>query len=502
MDKAPTRESFASKFGFFAAISSVIGGVGVMVAFGFRAIAWGGGAFWFWYMFLFMLVAVPGFIADSTLGLTVRKAYPQTWRKITNGNKLFVFFAWFVVTINFLFAFDYVVTISAWLQYLVLTPFKGWGSDPGGYFWNTYGMSGLGIAWVIGLWAFYWVVTYKSVNKWAKVMLWNRPFSCAMLIIVLFWTISSVPNFLQGWATTFDFRPENLLSATVITQAMFWVMFRTGIGNGGGNVFASYLPRGGDVVDSIVLSGVWDIIIVVLGAMALVPLILGTGIPPLFSGSMGLAFSALPKAWSTLQGGLVIGMLFYAIVIPAGLPIVLGAFENAAAAFMDEFGLTRTRVINVLVVLGLIGSICYSIPIWDAVNGESWGWTLTFTTLYFQTLGYFICTILLYVIIFKYFKPNQVIEVANASSALKLPKTAFKYILYLGFLVSAVIFLFFIGSTTGLVPGIKAGDAGTLLGDGTAFYGLTSPGLALIFINMGIPAIVAALLTFRRGGKQ
>lgn len=124
-----------------------------------------------------------------------------------------------------------------------------------------------------------------------------------------------------------------------------------------------------------------------LTGMHVVPLTMGFGFPPVFGGSLGLAFSALPKVWTALGGaGIGLGMLFYALFIPAALPMNLAYFELCVATFADKFGMPRTKTVTITVIGVALLAILFSLPIYDALNGESFGFTMLFTAWYWQIL--------------------------------------------------------------------------------------------------------------------
>jgi len=304
-----------------------------------------------------------------------------------------------------------------------------------------------------------------------------------------------VPEFWQGWAMTFDFNWSTLFIPMVWTQALLWVFWRSSLGAGLGTAFASYLPRGGDINASVIINTISDALAIFIAAMALPSLLLGVAIPPLFAGSFGLVFSGLPQVWNALgDPGLFLATFFYFISIPAAFPVLMASWEAWNVALMDKFGLPRGRIITLTTILGAILSAIYALPIYDALNGESWGLTLIFTQWYWGPVLLGFGLIIEYAMLFYYFKPEKVIDTINEGSAVKLPRS-FRYVFYVTFAIVLFVMAYLIVDTTGVVPGVDPGSAGTVLGDGTAFYGLSLEGGLILAFLLGLPLFICLWLS-------
>ncbi len=495
------RETFASKFGFLSALFAGVGGIGTLTIISFQAIQWGGGLFWIVFIIGELVLASSIYIIDAGWGSWTRKAYPQTWGKISKNNPFVKWFAWFNLGLNvFFFVPSYVVVIGIYLNYLIGAPFKFWGSSPGGFFWDQYGVTLFPAISALIVWGIFWLISYRSINSWARFTIYARPIALAMVAIWVIYVLVNVPNFWQGWGLSFDFNLSQLGTLglmTIISQAMLWVFWRNGLGTGLATAYASYLPRGGDINDNVYLAISSDALTMFLGGLFLPVLLLGVGIPPLYGGSFGLAFSGLPRVWNALGAtGSVSAMFFYALVIPTAMPLAIAYWETGVAALMDKFGLPRGRTLTLITVFGIIVSMIFALPIYDSLNGESVGLTLIFVNWYWEAVISGIGVIIEFVLLFAYFKADKLIDMVNESSVIKLPKS-FKYVFLLGFLMTlATIAWIFIG-TSGILPQVTSGAYGTILGDGTAFYGLGTQGLAILAFTLGAPAVMA--LIFMRG---
>ena len=120
---------------------------------------------------------------------------------------------------------------------------------------------------------------------------------------------------------------------------------------------------------------------------------------------------------------------------------------------MDKFGIPRTRIITLTAIIGVILSIAYSIPIYDALNGESWGITLLFTQWYWGPVLLGISVVIEYAMLFYYFKTEKILDIVNEGSAIKIPRN-FKYVFYMTFAIALLVMGYLFVATMGLIPGV------------------------------------------------
>jgi NSS family neurotransmitter:Na+ symporter len=470
-------------------------GMGTMVIVAFQAIMWGGGSFWIWFFLCYALIGFPMIIADSVFGLSTRRANPLAWRKIAGDKKLFEYFGWIVPVGNWIWVPTMVVIYGIYTDYM-LNAWQGagfWTQSPGSFFWGEYLMTFRPIAFGLLVLFFVWLLSYKSLNIWARIVLYLKPLALVLVGLLIVWNILYNPLFWQGWAFTFNFRPPSLLVIMIAAQAALWVWWRTSTGAGPATVFASYLPRGGDITNSVSIGIVSDMLIIFGAGLCLPSMLVGVNMPPLYGGGTGLVFSGLPRMWNALgTSGLALATLWYFIFIPAGFPSTVVYNEQFAACLMDKLGWTRTKTLTLLAILGGLAVFFYGMPIYDPLNGESFGLTLIFTQWYWWSIYAGICILIELILLFKYFKPHRVVEIANETSSIKLPK-AFSKIYYVAFILVAVMVAFLFVATSGLVPGVPAGSTGTMLADGTGYYGLTPMGIGIMLVQIA-PVLLLPLV--------
>ena len=487
------RETFVSKFGFMGAMFGWASATTIYYAVGFQAIMYGGGAFWIVLLIAFPTVLLTMWLIDAGFGAWSRKAAPQAWYAITKS-RFWYFISWLGQLGNIGWAYT-AINIAAWfLDYMVMSPFGEafWTSSPSSFFWDKYLVTFRGGLIAIGLWAVIWVLLYRGIGIWARFVLYAR---IVVLILGVGWLAYalSLPEFVQGMGFVFDFKPSALLSSMTWTQGLlvtFWVL-----GAGGATAYASYLPRGGDINDSTIMATISYLFFFFLFALSLPVLTLGARIPPVFLGGVGVAVGAMPQVFNRL-GIPLLGLAFYGLVIFSALPALVGWTEAGMTSFMDKLGWTRARVATVVCVAGMIiSSAIFGYPAYDAWNYENFGTTLIWAHYYWEAVVYSIVSISAFIILLKFFGVAKLLEVLNEASAIKLSPNVFKSMLGVGIILTVGFLGFLFLSAFGVVP---AGMAGTILGDGTGWYGLTPTGIGILsLIVFGMYIIPALILTLR-----
>ena len=81
----------------------------------------------------------------------------------------------------------------------------------------------------------------------------------------------------------------------------------------------------------------------------------GVAVDEVVSSGIGLAFIAFPTIISTMPGGSLLGVLFFASLVLAGITSLVSIVEVVIDAFEDKFNLGRTA--SVVVVGGLMAVV-------------------------------------------------------------------------------------------------------------------------------------------------
>jgi NSS family neurotransmitter:Na+ symporter len=460
------RVGFASRIGFLGATLATSGGIAYVVMAPYVAYGNYGAAYWVAFIIGFAFVVIAGFLAEAGLGVWGRRAYPSTVAKLKYG-RLWELIAWIVILGGgggFFYGFNasYAVVLGYWLSYLVMSPFKAWGSDPVTYFWEVHLTNFLAVfipaLIIIGIW---WFIEIKGVEFFGMFSLAGRLITMSIAAIMFIASFIIFPNAWQGMAYCFHVKPEALLYPGVWSTALIWAFWITGIGLGNMTVFASYLPKGGDVNTTAIIGPLAHIFTCFLSGLALFNFAIGTGVPPVWLGSLGLAFTGMPKVWNTIGiAAIPLSLLFYSLVFWSALPCSIAWFENINAALMDKFGWPRSKSVNLLIITTIFGAVIFSWPTYYEPWGTSYGFTLISTLWFWEAFFCATAAFVLFVIVLFIFKPDKLLSILNEHSTIKLPKAFFYALLVIG-LVASIFSMYYTAATFSPVdawaPGFLAG---------------------------------------------
>ena len=369
------REEWGSKVGFIlAAIGSAVG-LGNIWRFPYLVYTNGGGAFLVPYFIAIITAAIPLLILEYGIGHKYRGATPSALGRATKRAE---WLGWWP-TINAFIILTYYSMILSWaIKYFTLSFNKAWGHNTNSYFYDDFLklsdspfiFGGIMIPVLLGiaiLWFANWFICYRGVKggieKVNKVLL---PLLIGIMIVIVIKGVT-----LHGSTVGLNklFTPDwnKVKDPSVWIAAYGQVFFSLSIGMGIMVTYSSYLPRKTDINNSAFMTafancgfeflcaiGVFSI----LGFMAVAE---GVPLDEVVSGGIGLAFIVFPKVFS-LMGiwGNILGVLFFACLIFAGLTSSVSLLEAVSAPIIDKFGISRKKVVTSICIVGFILSIGYS----------------------------------------------------------------------------------------------------------------------------------------------
>ena len=101
----------------------------------------------------------------------------------------------------------------------------------------------------------------------------------------------------------------------------------------------------------------------------------GTAVADLVTQGTGLVFIVYPTVFNVLgQWAYVLGPLFFLTVYLAGLTSILSTIEPLSFSIQNKFGLTRSKTMTILCIVGAVVSMMYA----TAYGGSVLGYVNTF----------------------------------------------------------------------------------------------------------------------------
>jgi NSS family neurotransmitter:Na+ symporter len=76
-----------------------------------------------------------------------------------------------------------------------------------------------------------------------------------------------------------------------------------------------------------------------------------------------MTFFVIPEGIGSFPVGTVVfGVIFFTLLLTAGLTSTVSLIEAVGAAFIDKFGLSRKKTVIVYSIIGAAGSCCFALP--------------------------------------------------------------------------------------------------------------------------------------------
>ncbi len=369
MEEKKARSTF-SQLGFVLAAAGSAVGLGNLWRFPYLAAKDGGGLFILIYLVLVLTFGFALMTAEIALGRSTQKSPVAAFGEI---GKKWKFVGWGATIIPALII-PYYAAIGGWVCKYAFTYITGKGRSAvdasGGFFHQVIGLTSDGsVAWQPIFWFFIFItatfiIVYLGVeNGIEKASIVLMP----ILIVIII--------FIAGFST-FVKNPENGLTAIdglkiylipsfegltftgflkIVLDAMGQMFYSLSLAMGIMITYGSYMKKDSSMPKSINQIELFDTGIALLAGFIMVPTVycfLGT--EGLSKAGPSLMFIALPQVFDGMGSfGLVIGALFFVLVIFAALTSCISLMEAVTATIMDRFGKSRKVSVIITYVLAL-----------------------------------------------------------------------------------------------------------------------------------------------------
>ena len=399
----------------------------------------GGGSFMIPYIVSLFLLGISFVLVEYAVGFKFKRSIARILYSIKNKLEPV---AWFILLIVFLITTYYVCVVGWDFIYIILSVTKAWGANPDLYFANnvlhaTDSMSGLFIivpnvlVSVFLIWLFACLILRQDLNdgigKVSQILL---PLLCLIVVGIVAFSLT-LPGASIGYSQIFTPDWSALGNLDVWLAAFGQIVFSLSLGMAIAMTYASYLPEGSKLVDNAVLVAFSNSGFEVFNSIGIFS-ILGfmtftSGIPfnELVTEGTGLAFVVFPQVFNTMGDvAYIIGPLFFLCILFAGITSVIALLEGVCYSISEKFLIERKKTATVVCIIGFLISTIFATGVGSTILGVFDAYLNNFALLF---------AILLECIIFGWiYKFDDLIEVLNNNSSIKVGKTwktVIKYIL-------------------------------------------------------------------------
>jgi NSS family neurotransmitter:Na+ symporter len=168
-----------------------------------------------------------------------------------------------------------------------------------------------------------------------KAVTYLMPLLFCLLIVIVIYAMTT-GYFLEG--LKFLFTP-GYISGKGILIAMGHAFFTLSLGMGAIMVYGSYLSDEHSITQASIIIALADTVVALLAGMAIFPIVFANGLEP--GAGPGLIFQTLPIAFGHMQGGTMVGVLFFTLLLFAAWTSAISLIEPAVAYLVENKGVNR-----------------------------------------------------------------------------------------------------------------------------------------------------------------
>lgn len=357
------REQWGTRWGFILAASGSAIGLGNIWRFPYLAGENGGAAFIIIYILCVLLIGLPVMLSEFLVGRRGGGDAVESFRNIAPGK------FWFIAGgIGVLAAFvilTYYGVVAGWtLKYFFAYLAGGLWSTPaegfGDYFVNFITSPVEPIIWQAIMMALTIGIVMFGVKKGIEAAAKFLMPLLALLVIVL--AIYSI--FLEGSGAglSFIFKPDwsSFGDPLVYVAALGQAFFSLSLGMGIMLTYGSYVNPNIPLARSAGTVVTFDTIFAILASIMIFPALFAFGGDP--ASGPGLLFISMPDVFASMGTiGIVVGALFFLLVVIAALTSMISLLEVSIAYFIRKLSMDRkktTLLIGIIIfILGIPSSL-------------------------------------------------------------------------------------------------------------------------------------------------
>lgn len=330
----------------------------------------GGSAFILVFVLACLLIATPLLIAEFALGRRSRRSPPDAAGALASAVGLST--RWNMIGIIGSLAafliFSYYAVIAGWVLAYTWKCAAGVLSSAGpehvGQLWHQFQSSPVEVgAWHLTFVVLVTLISARGLRDGIEVA--NKIRAPALLALLLVLVIYSLATGDVAHGLAFAFTPHfAAINSAVVLSAIGQAFYATGVGMAMMIAYGAYVEAGTSLVrTSIIITG--SILLVsLLATLMIFPLVFAYGMNP--AQGPELVFVVLPRAFTEMPGGRIVGTLFFALLVLAALTPSIASIEPTIAWLIQRYRLKRTLAV------GIVAGAAWVLGIGSVLSFSSW----------------------------------------------------------------------------------------------------------------------------------
>ncbi|MBI3188870.1 MAG: sodium-dependent transporter [Gammaproteobacteria bacterium] len=336
---------WSNRLAFILAATGSAVGLGNIWKFPYITGMNGGGAFVLVYLLCILCIGLPLLMAETMLGRRGRQSPINTMAALTaeeGGSPIWAWVGWLGVLAGFLIL-SYYSVIAGWALAYVFRAASGMFTGLNAEGINTIFATFVSdperlLAWHSIFMVMTMIVVARGVQAGLeKAVRYMMP-SLFIILILLVMYASTTGYFEAGF--DFMFTPDfSKLTWEGVLVAMGHAFFTLSLGMGAIMMYGSYLPNGVSIAKTSLVIVSADTTVALLAGMAIFPIVFAHGLEP--ASGAGLIFKTLPIAFGQMDAGVLIGTLFFVLLVFAAWSSSISLIEPAVAWLVENHGISR-----------------------------------------------------------------------------------------------------------------------------------------------------------------
>ena len=336
---------WSSRLAFILAATGSAVGLGNIWKFPYITGMNGGGAFVLVYLLCIVCIGIPIMMAETMLGRRGRQSPINTMAALAaeeGGHRVWSWVGWMGVLAGFLIL-SYYSVIAGWaLAYVVRAAsgmFHGMNAESVNNLFGTFVSDPERVlAWHSIFMVMTMVVVARGVQAGLEKSVRYMMPALFLILVVLVVYASTTGYFAAGLA--FLFTPDfSKLTWNGVMIAMGHAFFTLSLGMGAIMMYGSYLPNGISIAKTTLVIASADTLVSLMAGMAIFPIVFAHGLEP--TSGAGLIFKTLPIAFGQMDAGVLIGTLFFLLLVFAAWSSSISLIEPAVAWLVENHNISR-----------------------------------------------------------------------------------------------------------------------------------------------------------------
>lgn len=366
------RSGFTGKIGFVLAAAGSAVGLGNIWRFPYLAAKYGGGIFLLVYIILAVTFGFSLMCAEIAIG---RKTGQSAITAFKSLDKRFSFVGWLCAIIPAIIL-PYYSVIGGWVMKYFATFVSGGmeKASNAAYFGEFIGKTWEPIGWLFLFLALTALTVMLGVKKGVETV--SKFMMPVLVVLTVFVAIYSLllPGALEG--VKYYLIPNfKAFSATTVLAAMGQLFYSMSLAMGIMITYGSYMKKEISIEKSVRQISIFDTGIAFLAGMMIIPPVFAVSGSADINAGPGLMFQTLPKVFSSMIGGGIIGTVFFLLVFFAAFTSSISLMETVVSIVEDRLNWSRKRICLAVFIfcllMGIPSSLGFSAWSFISVAGMS-----------------------------------------------------------------------------------------------------------------------------------